>query len=174
MMVIKNIRILIISLLFSSLFVSCDFINKLMGKSPKTSQSTNNVKTKDIKKMSNLEFLKENKKKEGVKVTSSGLQYKVIKQGSGKSPRLTDRVEVHYKGTLIDGTEFDSSYARGEKITFALNRVIKGWTEGLQLMQEGSKYELYIPSDLAYGDNDVAGIPASSTLIFTVELFRVL
>ena len=118
-------------------------------------------------------FLEENGKKEGVKTTASGLQYKVLKAGTGKSPSATDSVEVHYRGTLIDGAEFDSSYKRNQSITFPLNGVIRGWMEGLQLMQEGAKYEFYIPSKLAYGSAGTPGIPPNSVLIFEVELIKV-
>jgi len=119
-------------------------------------------------------FLANNKDKTGMKVTDSGLQYKVLLEGTGKSPGATDRVTVHYEGTLIDGTKFDSSYDRGEPIDFGLNQVIRGWTEGLQLMKEGAKYKLFIPSDLAYGAQGSPGaIPPHSALIFTVELIRV-
>ena len=118
-------------------------------------------------------FLAENAKKEGVKQTDSGLQYKVLKEGTGKSPKATDVVEVNYEGKLIDGTVFDSSYERGEPIEFPLNQVIAGWTEGLQLMKEGGKYEFYIPADIAYGEAGNAGIEPNSTLIFTVELLKV-
>ena len=117
-------------------------------------------------------FLAENAKKEGVKQTASGLQYKVITAGTGKSPKATDVVEVNYEGKLIDGTVFDSSYERGEPIEFPLNQVIAGWTEGLQLMKEGGKYEFYIPADIAYGEAGNAGIEPNSTLIFTVELLK--
>lgn len=119
------------------------------------------------------EFLAQNAKKEGVKTTASGLQYKVIKEGTGKSPKATDVVEVNYEGKLLDGTVFDSSYERGEPIEFPLNQVIAGWTEGLQLMKEGGKYEFFIPSDLAYGEAGNSGIEPNSTLIFTVELLKV-
>lgn len=115
-------------------------------------------------------FLAENAKKEGVKTTASGLQYKVITEGTGKSPKATDSVVVHYEGKLIDGKVFDSSYERGEPIEFPLNQVIAGWTEGLQLMKEGGTYELYIPSDLAYGETGNPGIEPNSTLIFKIEL----
>ena len=119
-------------------------------------------------------FLEENMKKSGVKTTDSGLQYKVLLEGTGKSPNATDRVTVHYEGTLIDGTKFDSSYDRGEPIDFGLNQVIRGWTEGVQLMKEGSKYKFFIPSDLAYGQQGSPGaIPPNAALIFTVELIRV-
>ena len=119
-------------------------------------------------------FLKENGKKEGVVTTESGLQYKVITQGEGKKPAATDTVETHYEGKTLDGNIFDSSYRRGQTTTFPLNGVIKGWTEALQLMPEGSKYELYIPSELAYGPTGSGGtIPPYSTLIFTVELIAV-
>ena len=124
-------------------------------------------------KAEGIAFLAENAKKEGVTLTESGLQYEVITEGEGKKPLATDTVEVHYKGTLIDGTEFDSSYARGESVSFPLNRVIKGWTEGVQLMAEGSKFKFYIPSELAYGERELSEIPANSTLIFEVELIKV-
>jgi FKBP-type peptidyl-prolyl cis-trans isomerase len=120
------------------------------------------------------EFLKENATKEGVKTTSSGLQYKEVRPGTGKSPKATDTVEVHYRGTTLDGKEFDSSYARKETISFPLNRVIPGWTEGLQLMKEGGKTMLYIPSRLAYGERGAGGaIGPNETLIFEVELIKV-
>lgn len=119
-------------------------------------------------------FLEENKKKEGVKVTDDGLQYKVLKEGTGPKPSPTDKVTVHYKGTLVDGTIFDSSYDRGEPVVFQVNRVIPGWQEGLQLMKEGAKYMLYIPSDLAYGERGMAPkIGPNETLIFEVELLKV-
>jgi len=119
-------------------------------------------------------FQKENAKKPGVKTTASGLQYEVLKEGTGKSPKATDTVLVHYRGTLINGTEFDSSYKRNEPIEFPLNRVIKGWTEGVQLMKEGAKYRFVIPSDLAYGPRGAgADIGPDETLIFEVELLKV-
>ncbi|TKB45486.1 FKBP-type peptidyl-prolyl cis-trans isomerase [Thalassotalea mangrovi] len=119
-------------------------------------------------------FMAENAKVEGVKVTESGLQYQVLTAGEGEKPEATDTVKVHYKGTLIDGEEFDSSYSRGEPIEFALNRVIKGWTEGVQLMNVGSKYKFVIPADLAYGANGTGPIPANSTLVFEVELLDII
>ena len=120
-------------------------------------------------------FLAENKKKEGVTTLPSGLQYKVITPGTGKSPKATDTVSVQYKGTLIDGTEFDSSYKRGQAATFPVNGVIKGWTEALQLMKEGAKWQLFLPSDLAYGETGTAGGPIGphSVLIFEVELLSI-
>ncbi len=119
-------------------------------------------------------FLEENKTKDGVKVTPSGLQYVVEKEGSGQQPGAEDEVTVHYTGRLLDGTVFDSSVSRGEPATFPLNRVIPGWTEGVQLMKEGGKYVFFIPSELAYGDQGVPQvIPPHSTLIFEVELIKV-
>jgi FKBP-type peptidyl-prolyl cis-trans isomerase FklB len=120
------------------------------------------------------EFLTENKKKEGVKTLPSGLQYKVITEGTGKTPKATDTVTVNYKGTLIDGQEFDSSYKRGEPATFPVSGVIKGWTEALQLMKEGSKWQIFIPADLAYGEKGAGNvIGPNATLIFDVELISV-
>lgn len=119
-------------------------------------------------------FLAENKKKEGVKTTSSGLQYKVIKDGEGPMPKATDTVTVNYRGTLIDGTEFDSSYKRGEAATFPVEGGIAGWTEALQLMKVGSKYQLFIPSNLAYGERGAGqAIGPNSILIFEVELLSI-
>jgi FKBP-type peptidyl-prolyl cis-trans isomerase FklB len=120
------------------------------------------------------EFLAENKKQEGVVETPSGLQYKVVKMGDGRKPKATDTVRVHYHGTLIDGTVFDSSVQRGEPIEFPLNHVITGWTEGLQLMPVGSKFIFFIPPQLAYGEQSPSPlIKPNSTLIFEVELFDV-
>ncbi|MBP1531711.1 MAG: FKBP-type peptidyl-prolyl cis-trans isomerase [Bacteroidaceae bacterium] len=119
------------------------------------------------------EFLKENAKKEGVVTTKSGLQYKVLTKGEGQVPTATQRVKVNYEGRLIDGTVFDSSYKRNEPTTFACNQVIKGWTEALTLMPVGSKWELYIPQELAYGERESGKIPPYSTLIFTVELLGI-
>ena len=121
-----------------------------------------------------LKFLEDNKKKEGVKTTASGLQYKVIKEGSGASPKDTDTVTVNYRGTLIDGTEFDSSYKRGQPATFPVGGVIKGWGEALKLMKPGSKYQLFIPPNLAYGEHSPSpAVPPNSALIFEVELISV-
>lgn len=120
------------------------------------------------------DFLAENAKKDSVKTTPSGLQYKIVRDGQGKSPADTNTVVVHYRGKLIDGTVFDESYRRGEPTEFKLNQVIKGWTEGLKLMKEGSKCELYIPAELAYGDRGAGGmIPPGAALVFEVELITV-
>jgi FKBP-type peptidyl-prolyl cis-trans isomerase FklB len=120
------------------------------------------------------EYLAENKKKEGIITTQSGLQYKVLKKGTGKIPKSTDTVTVNYRGTLIDGTEFDSSYRRGQPASFKVNGVIRGWTEALQLMKEGAKWQLYIPSNLAYGERGAGrNIGPNSTLIFEVELISI-
>jgi FKBP-type peptidyl-prolyl cis-trans isomerase FklB len=119
-------------------------------------------------------FLAENKAKEGVKTTASGLQYKVLKEGTGPSPKATETVKVNYRGTTLDGTEFDSSYKRGQPASFPVNRVIKGWTEGLQLMKVGSKYQLFVPADLAYGERGAGSdIGPNATLIFEVELLGI-
>lgn len=119
-------------------------------------------------------FLAENQKKEGIRALPSGLQYKVLSEGSGRTPQPTDSVTVNYKGTLIDGTEFDSSYKRGQSATFKVSGVIRGWTQALQLMKEGSKWQLFVPPDLAYGERGAGrSIPPNSTLIFEVELISV-
>ena len=119
-------------------------------------------------------FLAENAKREGVKVTPSGLQYEILEPSLGQKPKATDTVRVHYEGTLIDGTVFDSSYKRGDSISFPLNGVIKGWTEGLQLMSIGSKYKFFIPYQLAYGERGAGqSIPPYAALIFTVELLGI-
>lgn len=149
---------------------------KIMNKLQKeltVKQQTKNHEELEKNKIAGEAFLKENKKNQGVVELPSGLQYKVLVQGSGTKPGPDDEVTVHYEGRLIDGTIFDSSYERGEPINFPLKGVIKGWTEGLQLMNTGSVYELYIPSDLAYGDRAIGQIPAGSTLIFKVELISV-
>ena len=120
------------------------------------------------------EFMASNKSKEGVKTTASGLQYKVIKEGSGAKPAATSTVTVHYKGTLLNGNQFDSSYDRGQPATFQLNQVIPGWTEGVQLMTPGSKYQFWIPGNLGYGpQGSPPSIPPNATLVFEVELLSV-
>lgn len=127
--------------------------------------------------LSNLEeglaFLEDNAKRDEVTALESGLQYEVLEEGEGAKPSRTDTVTTHYEGRLIDGTVFDSSYERGEPASFPLNRVIAGWTEGLQLMSPGAKYRLFVPSELAYGDRAAGSIPPNSTLIFDVELLAV-
>jgi len=137
---------------------------KMMAKSNEDAQS--NI-------AEGAQFLETNKGREGVTETASGLQYEVLVKGNGKSPIATDSVTVHYTGTLLDGTVFDSSVERGEPVTFKLDQVIPGWTEGLQLMKEGDKFKLFIPSDIAYGPSGSRSIEPNSTLIFEVELLKV-
>ena len=145
----------------------------LTRKALKTTNKQQN-KGETMSAQEGTKFLEANKQKPEVKTTASGLQYKVLKAGTGRSPSATDKVEVHYRGTLIDGKEFDSSYKRQQSITFPLNGVIKGWTEGVQLMKEGAEYEFYIPPELGYGSAGTSGIPPNSVLIFKVELIKVL
>ena len=134
-----------------------------------------NKKNEAIAREAGDKFLEANRKNPGVHVTESGLQYVVDKEGTGLQPSATDEVTVHYTGRLLDGTVFDSSVSRGEPATFPLNRVIPGWTEGVQLMKEGAKYTFFIPSDLAYGPQGIPNaIPPHSTLIFDVELIKVI
>jgi FKBP-type peptidyl-prolyl cis-trans isomerase FklB len=149
--------------------VMTEFSKEMREKSAAATREAGEKNSKEGEK-----FLAENKTKTGVKTTASGLQYVVEKEGSGTPPKETDNVVVNYRGTLIDGTEFDSSYKRGEPATFPVNRVIKGWTEALQLMKPGAKYKLFIPSNLAYGAGGAGGdIGPNSTLIFEVELLSV-
>jgi FKBP-type peptidyl-prolyl cis-trans isomerase FklB len=137
-------------------------------------QKVNKMKTAEDNKKKGDTFLAENKTKEGVVTTASGLQYKVIRPGKGPKPKLEDTVTTHYRGTLLDGTEFDSSYRRNEPVSFKLSGVIPGWTEALQLMDTGSKWQLFIPADLAYGPNGAGGlIGPNETLIFEVELLSI-
>jgi FKBP-type peptidyl-prolyl cis-trans isomerase FklB len=153
--------------------LTSDQVKDIMGQIEKDDQQ----KQKQVGEKNSTEgaqFLDENKQKRGVKTTASGLQYKVIKEGTGAQPKATDAVTVNYRGTLIDGTEFDSSYKRGQPATFPVNGVIKGWTEALQLMKVGSKYQLFIPPNLAYGERAMGpDIGPNSTLIFEVELLNV-
>jgi FKBP-type peptidyl-prolyl cis-trans isomerase FklB len=146
-----------------------DFQKTLMAKQAETMQKLSEKNKADGEK-----FLAENGKKEGVKTLPSGLQYKEITPGKGNSPKTTDTVTTHYKGTLIDGTEFDSSHKRGEPATFPVSGVIPGWTEALQLMKEGAKWQLFVPSGLAYGERGAGReIGPNATLIFEVELISV-
>ncbi|HCH00374.1 MAG TPA: FKBP-type peptidyl-prolyl cis-trans isomerase [Vibrio sp.] len=138
-------------------------------------RNINNQKLSAVNIEQGEQFLTENSQREGVIQTDSGLQYLVLKEGNGSvHPTATSQVKVHYQGTLLDGTEFDSSYKRGEPISFKLNQVIKGWQEGLQLMVEGEKVRLFIPYDIAYGKSGSGPIPAGATLIFDVELIEIL
>jgi FKBP-type peptidyl-prolyl cis-trans isomerase len=133
-----------------------------------------NATSPEENKAAGAAFLAENAKKANIVTTASGLQYEVLTPGIGAvSPSATDNVTVHYKGTTIDGKEFDSSYSRGEPTSFPLNQVIPGWTEGVQLMKEGAKYRFYIPSELAYGEPGMGPIAPNSTLIFDVELIKI-
>jgi FKBP-type peptidyl-prolyl cis-trans isomerase len=128
----------------------------------------------ELNKEKGKDFLEANKSEEGIVTTESGLQYKILEKGTGGSPKPTDTVKSHYKGTTIDGKEFDSSYGRGEPATFALNRVIKGWTEGLQLMKEGGKWQFFVPAELAYGERGAGeNIGPNEVLVFEVELIEI-
>lgn len=140
------------------------FMQKLQGKQAEAA---------DKHRAEGEAFLASNRGKRGVQVTESGLQYQVMRQGNGERPAATDTVRVHYAGTLLDGTTFDSSYERGEPVSFPLNRVIPGWTEGVQLMQVGSKYKFWIPYNLAYGESGQGPIPPNSMLTFEVELLEI-
>jgi FKBP-type peptidyl-prolyl cis-trans isomerase FklB len=140
----------------------------------KAAQEESSSEAGKVNKKLGEDFLAENKKIEGVNVTATGLQYRILKTGTGATPELTSTVETHYEGTLIDGTVFDSSYKRGETISFPVNGVIPGWTEALQLMKEGDVWELAIPSDLAYGAQGAGGkIEPHATLKFKIELIKV-
>lgn len=148
-----------------------DMQKAMMGLQAETQKKQQKMAEANIQ--AGKEFLEKNKTTEGVKVTKSGLQYIMEKEGDGKSPTADDTVECNYVGTLIDGTKFDSSYDRGEPATFPLKAVIPGWTEGIPLMKEGGKIKLFVPSDLAYGPGGRPGIPPNSTLIFEVELLKI-
>ena len=137
-------------------------------------QAAEQAEVAEVMKKDGVNFLAENAKKEGVKVLPSGLQYKVLKEGNGRKPKATDSVKCHYEGMLVDGTLFDSSIQRGEPAVFPLNGVIAGWTEGLQLMEEGAKYRFFIPYHLGYGERGAgASIPPYAALVFDVELIEV-
>ncbi|MCK4942526.1 MAG: FKBP-type peptidyl-prolyl cis-trans isomerase [Candidatus Aminicenantes bacterium] len=146
-------------------------LQKQVAEQKKEEQKTMAEQNKKI----GTQFLEKNAKEKGVKVTASGLQYKIINQGKGANPVATDRVRVHYRGKFIDGKEFDSSYKRGEPTTFRLDQVIPGWTESLQLMNTGAKYVVFVPSELAYGERGAGNvIGPNSTLIFEIELLEIL
>jgi FKBP-type peptidyl-prolyl cis-trans isomerase len=148
---------------------------QILQKDVAAKQEQNNKVMGEKNKKEGDAFLAANKKKEGVKTLASGLQYKVIKDGTGAIPKATDTVSTHYKGTLLDGTEFDSSFKRGEPASFPVNGVIKGWQEALQLMKVGSKWQLFIPSELAYGESGTMGGPIgpNATLVFEIELLEI-
>ena len=149
--------------------VKREFLTRI--KKERTSEMDNMA---DENRKKGMTFLLDNKTKAGVITTKSGLQYKILRKGDGAKPKLTDQVKVHYRGTVISGEEFDSSYKRGTPATFRLNAVIKGWQEGLQLMSPGSKYQLFIPSELAYGERGAGNlIGPNATLIFEVELLDI-
>lgn len=140
-----------------------------------TEKQAEQAKLGEVARQAGEKFLAENAKRAGVTVLPSGLQYEVVSEGSGRKPKATDKVKCHYEGTLVDGTVFDSSRRRGEPAVFPLNGVIRGWTEGLQLMQEGAVYRFFIPYNLAYGENGAGGsIPPYAALVFEVELIEVL
>jgi len=157
--------------------MSQEEIRATIGELQKRVMATRQKELKEKAEMNLAEgkaFLDENRKKEGVKTLPSGLQYKVLVEGSGKTPKATDTVTVHYRGTLISGSEFDSSYKKGQPSTFQVNGVIRGWSEALQLMKGGSKWQLFIPPELAYGEGGAGGqIPPNSALIFEVELISI-
>ncbi|MFL0810841.1 MAG: FKBP-type peptidyl-prolyl cis-trans isomerase [Agarilytica sp.] len=147
-------------------------VNNAMQEKRKQEQEEQ-AKVAEENKTKGATFLEESKAKEGVVTLPSGLQYKILTEGTGAKPAKTDRVKVHYKGTLIDGTQFDSSYDRGQPAQFGVTQVIKGWTEALQLMKEGAKWQLIIPADLAYGEASRPKIPGNSVLLFDVELLEI-
>ncbi len=153
--------------------ISMDSIQTLVGKQLEFYQKQQMEQKYGANRQAGEDFLKQNAKKKGVKVTESGLQYRVITEGTGAKPTATDRVKVHYRGTLLDGTEFDSSHKRNQPATFGVGQVIKGWTEALQLMPVGSKWEIFIPQELGYGERESGKIPPLSMLIFEVELLEI-
>ncbi|MFT2092184.1 FKBP-type peptidyl-prolyl cis-trans isomerase [Paraglaciecola sp. 2405UD69-4] len=149
-------------------------LNRELDKQLKDKQNQLKIEQTKVNKEAGLAFLESNSHSEGIIQTESGLQYQVLRQGNGQSPKVSDTVTVNYLGTLLDGTVFDSSYARNKPATFPLTRVIKGWTEGLQLMQTGAKYKFFIPPELAYGARTTSKVPGYSTLIFEVELLEII
>lgn len=153
--------------------ISVDAAQKYVQENMEKIKDKNLEQQYGANKEAGIKFLAENKTKEGVVTTASGLQYKIITKGTGEIPTADSKVKVHYKGTLLDGTEFDSSYKRNEPATFGAGQVIKGWTEALTLMPVGSKWELYIPYELAYGSRDAGPIKPFSTLVFEVELLGI-
>jgi len=173
----KKILAMATAALFMMSMASCGGNNTDSGDTTANDSTTENAPSvsTDIKSNKEIgrEFMEQNAKNDSVVQTKSGLQYMVLTEGTGAKPGPTDEVTVHYTGKLLDGTIFDSSVDRGEPATFPLNQVIPGWTEGLQLMSEGSKYRLFIPSELAYGSKGTQNILPNSTLIFDVELIKV-
>ncbi|MBO4641724.1 MAG: FKBP-type peptidyl-prolyl cis-trans isomerase [Bacteroidaceae bacterium] len=153
--------------------ISMDSTQALVQKQMEYYHRVNMERKYGANRLAGEEFLKLNAKKDSVKTTESGLQYKILTQGTGEVPVATSRVKVNYEGKLIDGTVFDSSYSRKKPASFGCNQVIKGWTEALTMMPVGSKWEIYIPQQLAYGDREQGKIPPFSTLIFTVELLEI-
>lgn len=157
----------------SNMGISMDSIQTVVKKQMDYYHKVKMEKKYGANRIAGEEFLKTNAKADSIQTTASGLQYKIITKGTGDIPQATDKVKVNYEGHLIDGTEFDSSYKRNKPATFAANQVIKGWTEALTMMPVGSKWMLYIPQQLAYGDREQGNIPPFSTLIFTVELLEI-
>ena len=157
----------------SNMTISMDSVQSVVRKQMEYYHKLKMEKKYGANRIAGEEFLKKNAKADSIQTTASGLQYKIITKGTGEIPQATDKVKVNYEGHLIDGTEFDSSYKRNQPATFAANQVIKGWTEALTMMPVGSKWMLYIPQQLAYGDREQGKIPPFSTLIFTVELLEI-
>jgi len=157
----------------SNMTISMDSIQTVVKKQMEYYHKVNMEKKYGANRIAGEEFLAKNAKADSIQTTASGLQYKILTKGTGEIPQATDKVTVNYEGHLIDGTEFDSSYSRKKPATFPVNQVIKGWTEALTMMPVGSKWMLYIPQELAYGDREQNKIPPFSTLIFTVELLEI-
>ena len=157
----------------ANMYITMDSTQKLVRKQMDYYHSVKMEKKYGANRLAGGEFLKLNAKKDSVQTTPSGLQYKVITMGTGEKPQPTQKVKVNYEGRLIDGTVFDSSFKHGKPVTFPCNQVIKGWTEALCMMPVGSKWELYVPQQLAYGDREQGKIPPFSTLVFTVELLSI-